>query len=56
MNFVDNDPIIWEHYGDIARALGFNGEAHKGYTKALELQGENAEAVKIKINKLGFRR
>ncbi|NLW82584.1 MAG: tetratricopeptide repeat protein, partial [Desulfovibrionales bacterium] len=56
VNFVDNDPIIWEHYGDIARALGFNGEAHKGYTKALELQGENAEAVKIKINKLGFRR
>ncbi len=50
---VDSDPVIWEHYGDIARALRLISEARKGYEKALELEGDNAEEVRIKLNALG---
>jgi tetratricopeptide (TPR) repeat protein len=50
---VDSDPVIWEHYGDIARALKLLFEARRGYEKALELEGENAESVRAKLNTLG---
>lgn len=53
VQLVDSDPVIWEHYGDIAEALNLHGEARKGYSKSLELEGDNATAVKEKLDALG---
>jgi len=43
------DPAIWEHYGDIAKAVGDPQAAAKGYAKALSLNPENAQAIKQKM-------
>lgn len=53
VQLVDSDPVIWEHYGDIARALKLFSEARKGYEKALELEGDNVEDVRTKLNSMG---
>jgi tetratricopeptide (TPR) repeat protein len=53
VELVDTDPVIWEHYGDIARALNLMAEARKGYSRSLELNGENAVVVRSKLNALG---
>jgi len=53
VQLVDSDPVIWEHYGDIAEALGLHGEARKGYAKSLELEGDNAQTVKDKLDNVG---
>lgn len=53
VQLVDSDPVIWEHYGDIAEALGLHGEARKGYAKSLELEGDNARIVKDKLDNVG---
>ena len=53
VQLVDSDPVIWEHYGDIARAMGFISEARKGYANSLELEGDNAQQVRTKLNALG---
>lgn len=52
VRFTDDDPVIWEHYGDIALAMHFPGEARKGYTKSSEIRGSNYEAVQAKLRKL----
>ncbi|MFZ5428441.1 MAG: tetratricopeptide repeat protein [Thermodesulfobacteriota bacterium] len=44
------DPAIWEHYGDIAKALGKRKEAARGYAKALEFKPANAAEVKAKLD------
>lgn len=46
------DPTIWEHYGDIAKALGRKPEARKGYREALKLKPENAQEIKQKLQGL----
>lgn len=56
VELADSDAVIWEHYGDIARANGFTAEARKGYSRSLELGGENAESVRAKLNELGHTR
>ncbi|WP_291321880.1 tetratricopeptide repeat protein [Desulfonatronospira sp.] len=43
---VDDDPVIWEHYGDIAKALSKRKQALQGYEKALELDPENPERIR----------
>lgn len=53
VQLVDSDPVIWEHYGDIARALNYVFEARRGYEKALKLEGENAQSVRAKLDALG---
>jgi tetratricopeptide (TPR) repeat protein len=53
VQLVDSDPVIWEHYGDIAESLGLHGEARKGYSKSLELEGDNAQLVKDKLDNVG---
>ncbi|MEJ5242080.1 MAG: tetratricopeptide repeat protein [Desulfomicrobiaceae bacterium] len=50
---VVDDPIIWEHYGDIAAALGLYPQARHGYTQALRLQSKNAKAIHAKLRALG---
>lgn len=47
-----DDPIIWEHYGDIARDVGETDEARKGYEKALELGPDEPQAVRRKLEAL----
>jgi len=46
------DPTIWEHYGDIAKALGDKREAAKGYRKAMELDKTGSAKYKDKLNSL----
>jgi len=38
-----DDPIIWEHYGDIARALEDKDKAREGYRKSLEIKPGNTD-------------
>lgn len=52
VRFAPEDPVIWEHYGDIAAAMHFPGEARKGYTKSVRLNGENVNAVRAKLEAL----
>lgn len=47
----DLDPTIWEHYGDIALALGNKVEARKGFEKALEFNPANAESLRKRLPK-----
>lgn len=47
------DPTIWEHYGDIATALGKTAEARKGYEKALQFNPANAESLRKRLGKAG---
>ncbi|MDR0239704.1 MAG: tetratricopeptide repeat protein [Deltaproteobacteria bacterium] len=47
-----DDPAIWEHYGDIAAALGKTEEARKGYARALELTPKNADSIRERLSKI----
>ena len=44
-----DDAVIWEHYGDIALALGKNNEAIKGYTEAIARKPDNIESLREKL-------
>ena len=52
VDMVEKDPTIWEHYGDIAHALGKKKEARKGYNYSLKLKSPNADSVKKKLKNL----
>ncbi|RQD66480.1 tetratricopeptide repeat protein [Desulfonatronovibrio magnus] len=52
VEFLDDDPIVWEHYGDIALALDKPDLAIYGYKKALEYDPENPEEIMQKIETL----
>ena len=52
VELTDKEPVLWEHYGDIAAAAGFKDEARKGYRKALKLKPANPDAVRAKLNAL----
>ncbi len=52
VQLADSDPVIWEHYGDIAATLGYAAQARKGYDKALELGHKDKEAVRKKLETL----
>jgi tetratricopeptide (TPR) repeat protein len=52
VDVVKKDPTIWEHYGDIAAALGKTKQARKGYNYALKLHSPQADAVREKLKKL----
>ncbi len=49
---ADSDPIIWEHYGDIAAKLGNKPEAQKGYTNALKFEAKDKDAIRKKLQAL----
>lgn len=52
---IDYDPVeaeIWEHYGDIARALNKDSLARDAYTKALELEPDNFDEIQKKLNEI----
>lgn len=43
------DPTMWEHYGDIAKALGKREQAKKGWRNALKFKHENPERIERKL-------
>lgn len=47
-----NDPLIWEHYGDIAAAMNKNAEARKAYNKALSMKPDNKTELMNKLKGL----
>lgn len=46
------DAVIWDHYGDIAKALGNSKAARTGYSRALELKPDNHADIRKKLNSL----
>lgn len=52
VEIMSDDPILWEHYGDIARALGKTEHARKGYQNALKFETKEQEAVQEKLDNL----
>ncbi|WP_243366852.1 tetratricopeptide repeat protein [Fundidesulfovibrio soli] len=46
------DPAIYEHYGDIAAAMGNRKQAQAGYKKSLEMKPSNANEIKRKLDGL----
>lgn len=52
VDLVDTDPTIWEHYGDIATALGKTKEARKGYNFSLKFHTPNPDTVREKLQNL----
>lgn len=52
VGIVDNDPTIWEHYGDIAKAMGKKAEARKGYRNALKFKTAHPETIRKKLQAL----
>lgn len=52
VSLVADDPVIWEHYGDIARALDQKKHASKGYRQALELNPEDPKRLHSKLQAL----
>ncbi len=52
VEMVKDDPIIWEHYGDIAYKLKKMAEARKGYTKALKCKPENLKILHKKLKRV----
>ncbi|MFO8031720.1 MAG: tetratricopeptide repeat protein [Desulfohalobiaceae bacterium] len=49
---VQDDPIIWEHYGDIAAELNKQEQAREAYQKSLELDPKNARELEDKLDSL----
>ena len=52
VGIVDSDPTIWEHYGDIAKAMGKKAEARKGYRNALKFKTAHPETIRKKLQAL----
>ncbi len=46
------DATMWDHYGDIAYAVGLRDEAAKGWKKALEIGPADAAAIRAKLDRL----
>ena len=47
-----DDPAIWEHYGDIAKAMGKREEALKGYKESIAREPDNIDEVRKKLLEL----
>lgn len=47
-DIIKTNPIVWEHYGDIAKAMGKKKEARKGYANALKFKSLNPDIIKEK--------
>lgn len=46
------DATMWDHYGDIAKAMNLPAQARQGWEKALELNAEHPEAIRAKLERL----
>ncbi|MDD3311401.1 tetratricopeptide repeat protein, partial [Pseudodesulfovibrio sp.] len=52
VDIVDDDPTLWEHYGDIAKAMGKTREARKGYNYSLKYKTPRPAEVRKKLKGL----
>ncbi|GAB6058041.1 tetratricopeptide repeat protein [Desulfonatronum parangueonense] len=52
VEIMADDPIIWEHYGDIAAAKGKKDQARKGYNNALRFQTKHPDEIQSKLKEL----
>ncbi len=52
VGIVDQDPVIWEHYGDVAAKLGLTQEARKGYENSLKFKIKEPDRIKGKLERL----
>ncbi|QJB56249.1 tetratricopeptide repeat protein [Pseudodesulfovibrio sp. zrk46] len=52
VDIVEDDPTVWEHYGDIAAAMGNRKAAIKGYNYSLKYRSKNADSVRKKLKAL----
>jgi tetratricopeptide (TPR) repeat protein len=52
VSLAQDDPTMWEHYGDIAREVGQRAKAKKGYNNALKLKHESPERIQKKLKGL----
>ncbi|MDR2124888.1 MAG: tetratricopeptide repeat protein [Desulfovibrio sp.] len=50
-----DDAVIWEHYGDIALAVGRKDDAVHGYRQAVQRDAADKRALRRKLNSLGKR-
>ena len=48
------EPVIWDHYGDIAKVIGRKQEARKAWLRALEFKPDNAAEIEQKLEKLNI--
>ncbi len=46
------EPVIWDHYGDIAKIIGRKQDARKAWLRALEFKPDNAADIEAKLDKL----
>ena len=46
------EPVIWDHYGDIAKIIGHKQEARKAWLRALEFKPDNAAEIEKKLEEL----
>ena len=51
-SLATEDAVVWEHYAEIALAVGKKKEAIKGFTEALKLEPENAAELRKKLDAL----
>jgi tetratricopeptide (TPR) repeat protein len=52
VSLVDSDPIIWEHFGDIATSRGEKAQAKAAYEKALSLDPKDSRSIRQKLDAL----
>ena len=52
VSLVPDDPELWNHYGDIAKAMGKGSEARRAYTKALQKKHKDPESIQGKLRSL----
>ena len=50
MGIGNSGPIVGDNDGDIAMAIGKTDDATRAYRKAIEMNSENAEQVREKLN------
>ncbi len=49
---VPDDAVVAEHLGDVYRRLGESRRARSQYRRALDLDGDNREQVRQKLERL----
>ena len=52
VRLMPDDAVVAEHLGDVYRHLGESGRARRQYRRALELDGDNREQVRQKLERL----
>lgn len=50
IGYEPEEAEIWEHYGDIAKAVNKKKQAKDAYRRALELNPDNSEEIRKKMN------